>query len=634
LLLKEKENANADYLAETLVQIGRSYLALSDPEMAERSFKRALALRNPAGGSEWAFHSTLGLAQAELIRKRYDTALQYALDAQALRSDPADGSGSWELSATAGRAYKGLGRSDEARQQFEKAIGSIESSLAEVVGDQNEKQKYFGDRADVYYEMIDLLLSAGKVQEAMECVERVKARALVTTIQNGKVDISRGLSDSERTAERQLLNELSSLHARIGKVMASDAPDVKLLSELSIQTSKKRLEFEGFRNQLYARHPETKMYRGSLQTRSPDNTRPGFAGPETVVIEYSISKDKVTGFIVEAGRQKPTSLKVFVADTNEVQLRSAIRSVTKQFAEGSLEFRAGARQLYDLLLKPAAAQLAGKSNLIIVPDGPLWDLPFQALMDEKGKYLAEKMAVSYAPSLTALREMQKKARSRKPSPQAELLAFGNPIVAKETSEKVQRVFMSEKLEPIPEAERLVNELGRMYGPERSKIFTGSNAREETAKAEAPKYRIVQFATHGILNNASPMYSHLVLAQNDKNPNEDGLLEAWELKDLDLKADMVILSACDTARGRISAGEGIIGMTWASFIAGAPTTVASQWKVESRSTTELMLEFHRQLLKGNVSKAEALRRAQLKLLRDPKYRHPSYWAAWVIVGDAS
>jgi CHAT domain-containing protein len=146
---------------------------------------------------------------------------------------------------------------------------------------------------------------------------------------------------------------------------------------------------------------------------------------------------------------------------------------------------------------------------------------------------------------------------------------------------------------------------------------------------------VQFATHGILNDVSPMYSHLVLSQKADNPNEDGLLEAWEMKDLDLKADMVILSACDTARGRVSAGEGMIGMTWAMFIAGTPTTVASQWKVESSSTTELMLEFHRQLLSGKkLSKAEALRRASLKLMKNPKYRHPSYWAGWVLVGDGS
>jgi CHAT domain-containing protein len=265
----------------------------------------------------------------------------------------------------------------------------------------------------------------------------------------------------------------------------------------------------------------------------------------------------------------------------------------------------------------------------------LWDLPFQALMDEKGKYLVEKAAISYAPSLTALREMKKRAADAEAPPDAELLAFGNPIVGKSTRESVQRVFMDESLEPIPEAERLVNELAKMYGPKQSKVFTGASARESVAKAEAPKYRIVQFATHGILNNMSPMYSHLVMAQDEKDPNEDGLLEAWELKDLDLKADMVILTACETARGKISNGEGVIGMTWAAFIAGAPTTVASQWKVESSSTTELMLEFHRQLRnKKPISKAEALRRASLKIMKMPKYRHPSYWAGWVMVGDGS
>lgn len=180
---------------------------------------------------------------------------------------------------------------------------------------------------------------------------------------------------------------------------------------------------------------------------------------------------------------------------------------------------------------------------------------------------------------------------------------------------------------------MVNSLKQMYGANRSKVFVGADAREEIAKFESSKYRIVQFAAHGILNDASPMYSHIVLAQQQDNPNEDGLLEAWEMKDLNLNAEMVILSACETARGRFRSGEGVIGMSWALFIAGAPTTVASQWKVESSSTTELMLEFHRQLLTGkNISKAEALRQASLKLLKMPQYKHPSYWAGFVMLGD--
>jgi CHAT domain-containing protein len=262
----------------------------------------------------------------------------------------------------------------------------------------------------------------------------------------------------------------------------------------------------------------------------------------------------------------------------------------------------------------------------------LWELPFQSLQTSTNKYLIETSAISYGPSLTALREMSKNKKVRQLS-NATLLAFGNPTVGKETAEKVKRVFMDEKLEPLPEAERLVTSLGKLYGSNGSRIFIGAQAQEEIAKTESSKYRIVQFAAHGILNDVNPMYSHIVLSQKGDNPNEDGLLEAWEMKDLNLNAGMVILSACETARGRFGGGEGVIGMSWALFIAGVPTTVASQWKVESSSTTELMLEFHGQLLTGkNISRAEALRRASLKVMKMPQYKHPSYWAGFVMVGD--
>jgi len=136
----------------------------------------------------------------------------------------------------------------------------------------------------------------------------------------------------------------------------------------------------------------------------------------------------------------------------------------------------------------------------------------------------------------------------------------------------------------------------------------------------------------------------MLAQNndgaDKSSAEDGLLEAWEIMNLDLNADLVVLSACETARGRVGAGEGVIGLTWALFVAGSPTTVVSQWKVESASTTELMLEFHRQLQskiktrQAGVSTAQALQSSALKMLRSREYRHPFYWGGLVIVGDGN
>ncbi|MGH9902175.1 MAG: CHAT domain-containing protein, partial [Pyrinomonadaceae bacterium] len=257
----------------------------------------------------------------------------------------------------------------------------------------------------------------------------------------------------------------------------------------------------------------------------------------------------------------------------------------------------------------------------------LWETPFQALRSREGRFLIQTAAVSYAPSLTVLREI---VRSRRPHSATTLLAMGNPKLDGQTVARSKNVLMSAGLEPLPEAERMVKGLARLYGAKASRVYVGADAREEVLKAESGDYRVLQLATHGVLNNANPMYSHVVLAQGD-DAREDGLLEAWEIMRMDLQADLAVLSACETARGRIGAGEGVIGLSWALFVAGTPTTVVSQWKVESSSTTELMLEFHRGL-KAGATKSEALRRAALKLMADKRHDHPFYWAGFIVVGD--
>jgi CHAT domain-containing protein len=271
---------------------------------------------------------------------------------------------------------------------------------------------------------------------------------------------------------------------------------------------------------------------------------------------------------------------------------------------------------------------------VVVPDGILWDLPFQALQSSTRRYVVEDHDLSYAPSLTVLNELAKSRKKRiaAASPPT-LLAFGNPAVSSQTKQRLKTVFMDETFEPLPEAERQVGALARLYGAAQSKIYTREQAREDRAKNESSSFRILQFATHGVLDSVNPMFSYLVLAPGS-GASEDGLLEAREIMNLDLHADMVVLAACETARGRVSAGEGMIGMSWAFFVAGSPTTVASQWKVESASTTELMLEFHRNLKarSANMSKARALQLASLKLLKRRQYQHPFYWAGFVMIGD--
>ncbi len=170
------------------------------------------------------------------------------------------------------------------------------------------------------------------------------------------------------------------------------------------------------------------------------------------------------------------------------------------------------------------------------------------------------------------------------------------------------------------------------------MYTGAQAREDRLKAEAADYSILHVATHGILDDASPMYSRVLLAPSPATPGDDGELQAWEIARLRLGARLVVLSGCETARGRVARGEGVIGLTWSLFVAGASTAVVSQWSVDSATTSDLMLGFHRHLIGSangrapRLSPARALQQAAIPLLRSSRSRHPFYWAAFVVVGD--
>jgi CHAT domain-containing protein len=411
------------------------------------------------------------------------------------------------------------------------------------------------------------------------------------------------------------------------------------VAELKADVARARLEYEALETNFYVAHPELKVQRGEASIIKAEELAALAPDSSSALLEYVVDDDQTYLFAITkaVGHAEP-EVQVFTIPIKRAELAKQIESFHTQLSGRDLGFRDSAHKLYDLLLKPAQGALRGKTNLVIAPDDKLWELPFQALLTRDGRYVMEKSAVSYVPSLTVLREMQAhrgkhQAGRRAKTADNSLLAFGNPDIGEKTIERAALTLRHEKLDPLPEAEKEVKALGQLYGNAHSKVYIGPDAREDRLKAEATQARVLHFATHGVLNNASPMYSYLVLAQGDKN--EDGLLEAWELMQMDLRADLVVLSACETARGRFGAGEGVIGLTWALFVAGAPATVVSQWKVESTSTRELMLGFHRDLRAPSrkpVTKAEALRQAALKLMRNPATSHPFYWASFVLVGD--
>jgi len=542
----------------------------------------------------------------------------------------------WGAQELIGRALRALGQPVQARESFLDAIATIESLRHQVAGGGQQQQSFLENKLSPWLGMIDLLVSQKEYAEALSFAERSKARVLLDTLQAGRSSLRQSLSPQERQSEEEQRLRLVSLNSQLTSELRRDKPDPSRVADLKSCIEKARLEYETLETGLYVAHQELKVNRGEASIINADELAAMLPDATSALLEYVVTDEATFLFVVtKPPGQTAAEIKVFTIPIKQTDLAKQVESFRQRLAERNLGVRAPAHKLYDLLLKPAQSLLSGKSNLVIVPDDRLWELPFQALLDERDRYLIERSAVSYAPSLTVLREMRARSDKRRAEPSSStLLALGNPLIGQETVERARLTLRDEKLSPLPEAETEVRALGRLYGARRSKVYVGAEAREDRLKAEAGQARIIHFATHGVLNNAAPLYSYLALAQGDKN--EDGLLEAWELMELDLKADLAVLSACETARGRTSAGEGVIGLTWALFVAGTPATVVSQWEVESASTRDLMLGFHRQLQApravAKLTKAESLRRAALNLMKNPDTNHPFYWAGFVLVGD--
>jgi CHAT domain-containing protein len=619
--------------------IGVIYRSLGDYRLASEHHQKALAQFEAIGDRLGITQALANLSAAHLAAGRRTQALETAERAAAVARQIGSLESFRLARENAGRAYRSLDQLAQARRAFEESVTTIEVLRSQVAGAEREQERFFENNLSPYHAVAELLIAQNQTGEAFAYAERAKARALLDALHSGRVNVIKAMTASEQERERGFNYQLVSLNTQIARENLRSQPDAARLNDIKARLQKVRLDYEAFQTGLYAAHPELKAQRGEAKPLTLEQARDLLPDAQSALLEYLVTDERTYLFALTGNAEgTAVGLKVYPLEIKGKDLGDRAANFRETLAKGSPGFRRPARELYDLLLKPAAAQLQGKTSLVIVPDGALWELPFQALLTASNRYLIEDCAIAYAPSLTALREMirlrdEKKISEGSPT----LLAFGNPALGKQTIARARSVLMDEKLDPLPEAERQVNALKQIYGATKSKVYIGAEAREERAKAESGSYRILHLATHGVLNDSSPMYSRVLLAQTDSIANEDGLPEAWEIMKMDLKADLAVLSACETARGRVGAGEGMIGLSWALFVAGCPTTVVSQWKVESASATELMLEFHRQLKSqmtkttDNFSASRALREAALKLHRTSAYRHPFYWAGFVVAG---
>lgn len=539
---------------------------------------------------------------------------------------------SFLTTTTLGQAYAGLKQTDLAIQTLSQAVEQVEAMRHQVAGQQQGRQLFFENKVAAYHSLVELLLAQNKPVDALLHAERAKSRVLLDVLSD-QTGTKMAMTPKEREEEKQLNQAITKLNGEIRAEQLKPAPDAARLDQIRVKLEAARLKYASFQDLLHASRPEPEATRGQAVRLTPDTLGSFAQNERTAFLEYVVTREQIYLFVLTKGQGGFPDLKAYVINVSAEKIGELAGRFRRMMADRLPVSAQLCRELYDLLVKPAELQLQGKATICVIPDGVLWETPFQALQPRQGRYLIEDYAIYYAPSLTVLAEINRKGREAKSVPPS-LLAFGNPIIGGETIAQLQEVKRGESFAPLPEAETEVRNLARIFGPQRSKVFIGTQADESSFRALAPAHQAIHFATHGVLDNRHPLYSYLLLAKTGED--DDGLLEAREIMNLNLGADLVVLSACETARGRIGAGEGVVGMSWAFFAAGCRTMVATQWEINSASAAELMVKFYQRLLpiteKEKTTKANALRQAAIELMQDRRYRHPSYWAGFIMVGS--
>lgn len=649
-------------LASKLVEFELSYITewrnIALLQFAMGDYQQALASYQKILGRNGRFYKLLDttlhyeVAKINFRMGRYEEVLSSINRALQAASGGGGQDRLWELYTLAGQAHHALKQDAAAALSFAEAIKEIEASRSRVVGGGRVAARYFEDKVAPYHEMISMLAEQGKCAEALAYAERSKSRVLLDILTRGGVS-SHPLTTAERRMERALRARMF-IADREYAAAQDEQHDGPRAAQLRVTRLQERLEYESFRIGLLLPSAE-----GIVPPVDP----PRFIDPAEIarllppsggaLLEFAVTGDKTYLFVMTDGGAETVGAsapmvrcEVHAVPVDAKRLMDRVAEFSQRIANPQGVVRPLARELYDLLLKPAQTSLRGRASLVIVPDGNLWKLPFQALQADDGRFLLQESTISYVPSLTSLREMRKaeaKRASRADRPSASsatrplrLFAMANPAGS---------------LPPLPGTEALAYKLAKLYGPAQSRVYVGENASESRVKKEARGFDIIHISAHGFLDDDA-MYSRVKLSRAEDAPAvgprskalavgsaEDGMLEAWEIMDLKLDADLIVLSACETARGRVDNGEGVMGLSWALFTAGVPASVVSQWTVDEGATSELMYLFHKNLLKGwraepaRLHKADSLRRASLELLGSPRYAHPYYWAGFILVGDS-
>ena len=671
-------------------------------------YQEVLQLQERAEDSDTKARAYLYMAESQKRGGRYNEAVAHTREALALFQRLQSPGGEADCERQLGELQRLTGNRLEAGERFRRAleinqaIGNVDAqaaclaAIANVTDSASEKEKrlaealkliegmreslgvlgeskaaYLEDQASIYQNYLRYLLGAKKYTAAFEWVQRSKARVLIDLLASGQVDVTSVMSARDRAIELALAQRGKKLNvewmsnegerAELARRADSPADRVRAAKDKreEIEAAQKELErdWRASRDRFYARNPQV-AYRRGARVAEISEIAAGISA-DTAILEFcftpadggSADKDQLALFLVSKEKGKPV-LRVFreFLSPGEIgRLASAFREAcaNRPGSAGARMYQDLARRLYRTLLSSAAPNFASKKRLVICPDGPLWDVPFQALLapsgspseTSKAEFLFERFSLAYGYSATGVKAaLDSRMQPNRTHPTNPLLVMASPDFSgedggagREDPRTVSRRHFERGggLSPLPYSREEARMVSGLFPGSIAKM--GREAQEALVKEKGRDYRYLHFATHALVNDAAPMLSGVVLANPPANSIEDGILSVRELFEMRLSADMIVFSACNTARGARRRGEGVVGLTWASLASGIPTQVVSQWSVDDETTAALMGRFYREIKSGKPKDA-SLRAAALATMRDGKHSHPFYWAPFILNGD--
>ena len=573
------------------------------------------------------------------------------------------------------------GNLDAAKKQIESVINIVESLRSKVVS-QELRTSYFASVQKYYQFYIDLLMQLHKTTRskgydalALQASERARARSLLELLTEAKANIRQGVDPTLLQQERTLQQKLDAVEKRRIELVNGKDSNTQV-EALEKETAALLEEYRQVQAEIRRTSPRYAALT-QPQTLTLTEIQQQVLDDDTILLEYSLGEER--SYLWAVTKTNITSY--------ELPKRTEIEAAARQFYRllNTPNYRLGEQRssirveptspvtkavtnLSQMLLEPVAQQL-GKKRLLIVSDGALQYVPFSALPlpGTSGKDvvpLLVKHEIVNLPSASTLAVLRHELSGRQTAAKT-LAVIADPIFSS-NDERVKKSGEGQNLAPPQPANgssetpndvnslvlaRSARELGVTFDrlpftrtegdrilslvptDQKMQAFDFAASRTTATNPQLSQYQIVHFATHGILNSKNPELSGIVLSLVDeKGTPQNGFLRLQDIFNLNLPAELIVLSACETGLGQDVKGEGLVGLTRGFMYAGSPRVMVSLWSVDDEGTSELMSRFYKKMLQAGQQPSAALRAAQIEMWQEKKWQAPYYWAAFTLQGE--